>query len=67
MARSAIRLYEAKEPGEDMRMPIALSLVGFYGDDMSAEDLVVLVEALLPIEAAELDPRVAARTGTVGG
>jgi hypothetical protein len=54
MARAAVKLYEAGDPGEDLRVPIALALVEIYSDQVDDEVVVELVEAMLPIEAASL-------------
>ncbi len=54
MARAAVKLYEAGDPGEDLRVPIALALVEIYSERADDETIVDLVEAMLPIEAASL-------------
>jgi hypothetical protein len=41
----------------DLRVPIALAILELYGADAKDEDVARLVEAMVPIEAAELDPR----------
>jgi hypothetical protein len=57
MARSALRLIRFEEVrDDDLRLPIVGALLELYGDDVSGERIVELVEAMLPIEAAELDP-----------
>ena len=57
MARAALRLQrEGSDDGSDLRIPLALALLEFYVDEPE-EVLVDMVEVLLPIEAAELDPR----------
>jgi hypothetical protein len=59
MSRAAIRLAQRDDDGssnsDDLRVPIALALLDFYGD-AADDELVALVEALTPIEAAELAP-----------
>lgn len=57
MARAALRLYRAGEDSDDLRIPIAAALFELYGPDVMRERMAELVEAMLPIEAAELDPR----------
>jgi hypothetical protein len=57
MARAAFRLYGAGDDGHDLRYPLAAALVELYGETRSEAELVCFIEALLPIEAAELDPR----------
>jgi hypothetical protein len=54
MARAAVRLYEAGDPGEDLRVPIALAIVEAYSNTLEDETLAALVEAMLPIESASL-------------
>jgi hypothetical protein len=54
MARAAAKLYEAGDPGEDLRVPIALALVEIYSERVEDEEVAALVEAMLPIEAASL-------------
>ena len=53
MARTAARLYE-EDPGDDLRVPIAHVMVEIYDGKVDDEELVDLVEAMLPIEAANL-------------
>jgi hypothetical protein len=57
MARAAFHLYGAGDEGADLRVPIAHAVVELYGESRTDEDLAEIVEAMLPIEAAELDPR----------
>jgi hypothetical protein len=57
MARAAVQLYDAGDPGEDLRVPIALALVEIYSGQVEDEVLVDLVEAMLPIETASLGLR----------
>jgi hypothetical protein len=56
MARAALELQRAGARDDDLRVPVAYALVGIYGDDRPDEELASLVEAMLPIEAAELAP-----------
>jgi hypothetical protein len=56
MIRAAGKLYAAGDPGEDMRVPIATALVDIYGDTLPEDDIVRYIEALLPVEDAELHP-----------
>jgi hypothetical protein len=54
MARAAAKLYEAGDPGEDLRVPIALAIVDAYAGTVDDESVAELVEAMLPIEVASL-------------
>jgi len=54
MARTAVKLYEAGDAGDDLRVPIVLALLDTYQDEVNDEDLADLTEAMLPIEAASL-------------
>lgn len=54
MARAALRLYEGRDPGDDLRVPIASALLELYGDQAEDEELAALVEAMLPIELRAL-------------
>jgi hypothetical protein len=54
MARAALRLYEARDPGHDLRVPIASALLEIYGSTLEDEALASLVEAMLPIERRTL-------------
>lgn len=60
MARAACRLLFAGDGGDcgDLRVPIAAALLDLRGDALTNEELARQIEALVPIEAAELDPRV---------
>jgi hypothetical protein len=58
MARAALRLYEAGDPGHDLRVPIAAALLELYGTGLADEEIASLVEAMLPIELAALGLRV---------
>jgi hypothetical protein len=57
MARAALRLYEAGDPGQDLRVPIAAALLDIYGSTVEDEELASLVEAMLPVETASLGLR----------
>jgi hypothetical protein len=57
IARAAYRLILEGEPRSDLRVPVALALIEHFGSDQPDEELARLVEIMLPIEAAELDPR----------
>lgn len=59
MARAAVRLASLKDPGEDLRVPIAHALLEAYGADLSDPELAELITAILPIEIDELSPRLA--------
>ena len=54
LARAAVKLYEAGDPGDDLRVPIALAIVEAYAATLEDELLAQLVEAMLPIESASL-------------
>jgi hypothetical protein len=54
MARAALHLYEAGDPGDDLRVPIATALLEVYGSRVEDEDLCALVEAMLPLEMRAL-------------
>jgi len=56
MARAALSLLEACDPGEDFRVPVAFAMVELYGGGCSDEELALLVEAMTPLESAELSP-----------
>lgn len=56
MARAALRLGRAGDPGDDLRAPIAAALLDVYGADVPEAELVARTLAMLPIEAAELSP-----------
>jgi hypothetical protein len=53
MARAALRLQRSGAPWQDLRIPIASALLERYPDATDA-DLAALVEAMLPVEEAEL-------------
>jgi hypothetical protein len=53
MARAALRLQAAGAPWNDLRLPIVSALLERY-PDATDDDLAGLVEAMLPIEEAEL-------------
>jgi hypothetical protein len=54
MARAAAKLYADGDPGEDLRVPIALALIDLYGDAVDDDLLAAFIEAMLPIEATSL-------------
>ena len=54
MARAAGALYEAGDPGDDLRVPIALALMDVYGGEVQDEILAELIETMLPIEQVSL-------------
>lgn len=54
MARAAMKLYEEGDPGDDLRVPIALAIVELYSGKVDDEVMVQFVESLLPIEAVSL-------------
>jgi len=56
MARAAYRLIQSGEENPDLRVPIAYALVEIYGIDCPDAELAALVDAILPIESAELAP-----------
>jgi len=58
MERAASRLSREGELGGDLRAPISSALLEIYGDALSDEELAARMEALLPIEDEELDPRI---------
>jgi hypothetical protein len=57
MARAAVRLYEARDPGQDLRVPVAHAMLEIY-PNAADEELAALVEAMLPVELAALGLRV---------
>ena len=57
MARAAKRLFEANDPGTDLRRPIAVALIELCGEELGDEEITELVHAMLPIEYFELMPR----------
>jgi hypothetical protein len=54
MARAAAALYDAGDPGDDLRVPIALALLDTYQSQLQDNDLAELVETMLPIELVSL-------------
>jgi len=56
MARAAFHLYGSGDEGNDLRVPVAFAVVEIYGAELPDEDAAALVEAILPVEAAELAP-----------
>jgi hypothetical protein len=63
MARAAHALQRAGAPAADLRLPIAAVLVEAYAG-LADSELADLVEAMLPVEEAELEPILAAQTRT---
>jgi hypothetical protein len=57
MARAAFHLVRTTDDEGDLRFPIAHALVELYGSELSDAEMLQLIEELLPIELAELDPR----------
>jgi hypothetical protein len=57
MARAAFHLVRTTDEEGDLRFPIAHALVELYGAELSDSEMLQLIEQLLPIELAELDPR----------
>jgi hypothetical protein len=55
MARAALGLQRQGAPWRDLRLPVVVALVERY-PDASDEEIAALVEALLPVEEAELAP-----------
>ena len=55
MARAALRLVDAKEVREDIRIPMAMALLELY-EGVDDDELIGMIEVLLPLEV------VAART-----
>jgi hypothetical protein len=53
MARAAMRLYEARDPGQDLRVPVAHAMLELY-PEAPDEELAALVEAMLPVELGAL-------------
>jgi hypothetical protein len=53
MARAAFGLQRAQAPWQDLRLPIAAALLERY-PSATDEELAALVEAMLPVEEAEL-------------
>ncbi len=58
MARAARALQQAGAPWRDLRLPIAQALAEQY-PDLSDGQLADAVEAMLPLEEAELEPVIA--------
>lgn len=59
MARAAWRLLSSGDRGEDgdLRLPVAHALMELLGNELPDEELARCVEVMVPVEAAELDPR----------
>lgn len=52
MMRAALRLLDAGDPGEDLRVPVAAALLELLPDASDAE-VAAMAAVLLPLEAAE--------------
>jgi hypothetical protein len=61
MARAALRLASSGAERDDLRVAIVSALLELYGPDVTSERVAELTAAILPIEAAELDPRACGR------
>ena len=57
MDRAALQLMSSGDDARDLRIPIALALIELYGDDLTTDEIALCVAVMVPIEAAELDPR----------
>jgi len=55
LARAAFQLQREGAPWMDLRLPIAAALLERYSDAFD-EELAALVEAMVPVEEAELAP-----------
>ncbi len=55
MARAALDLQRDGAPWRDLRLPLAAALLARY-PDAADEELAAFVEAMLPLEEAELGP-----------
>jgi hypothetical protein len=55
LARAALALQRANAPWQDLRLPIAAALAEHYRE-LPDEEIASLVEAMLPVEEAELAP-----------
>jgi len=64
MARAASQLLALGTDCSDLRVPIASALLEGYGGALLDGELADLIEAMLPIELAELDPREHLARGT---
>jgi hypothetical protein len=53
MTRAALRLQRSGAPWRDLRLPIASALLERY-PEATDEELAALIEAMLPVEEAEL-------------
>ena len=54
-ARAALRLQGEGAPWRDLRLPVAVAMVERY-PDLLDDEIAGLVEAMLPVEEAELAP-----------
>ena len=57
MARAALVLRDSDDPSDDLRVPIALALLGLYGETLDEIVVADLVAVMLPIELAEAGVR----------
>jgi hypothetical protein len=53
MARAAARLYDVRDPGQDLRVPVAHAMLEIF-PGAPDEELAALIEAMLPVELAAL-------------
>jgi hypothetical protein len=56
MARAALVLWRQGEPFHDLRVAVALAVLQLYGE-LPDSEIASMVEVLVPIEEAELDPQ----------
>ncbi len=56
MARAALRLFQAGDASDDLRVPIAMALLDVCDGGLSDDDLAGRVEVMLALEVAELGP-----------
>lgn len=54
MARAALQLYAQGDPGHDLRVAIVTALVDVLGKAIPDDELVDLVETMLPLQARDL-------------
>ncbi len=59
MARAALHLYAKGDPGEDLRVAIVTALVDVLGKSVPDDELVDMVETMLPLQAQDLGVQVA--------
>lgn len=63
MARASLTLVGEGQTEGDLRLPIIYALVDLYGSEHPDGHLAELAHAMLPIEAAELNPGASAQQG----